>query len=113
MNMQIIIHSKNLDLTSPIETMVNNRLAGLGKFFKPGDELVELRVEVGRPSKHHRKGVVYYAEINLKIGKNLLRATEEHFELESAVVAAREDIESQVNKFKTKIKNSQRKPKRQ
>mgnify|MGYP001599454914 CR=1 FL=1 len=110
--MQTMIHAKNIELTPSIETFVNQKMAMIAKLFKLGDQLVEARVEIGRPSKHHLKGLVYYAEINLKIGGELLRATVEHVDLRTAVDFARDEIERQVKKFKSKRRDTSRKPKR-
>ena len=108
--MRIMLHTKNLDLTPSIETFVNQKMDTIAKLFKSGDQLVEARVEIGRPSKHHKKGLVYYAEINLKMGGKLLRATVEHVDLRTAIDFARDEIERQIKKFKSKIRDTARKP---
>lgn len=128
--MKILIHTKNIDLTPSIETLVNQKVGSLEKFIpytKRGQppeagtadsprygvrasELVEVRVEVGKPSKHHQKGPVFYAEINLKLGKQLFRATQEHMNLEHALVAARDEVERQLKKFKNKRRDLARQP---
>lgn len=106
--MRIFIHTKNFDLTPVIETLVNQKVGVLDKFIAGSSELAEARVEVGKPSKHHQKGMVFYAEINLKLGKQLFRAEEKRIDLQSAVVAARDDIEHQLKKFKTKRRDLSR-----
>ncbi len=105
-----MLHAKNLELTPSIETFVNQKIGTIAKLFKSDDELVEARVEIGRPSKHHQKGLVYYAEINLKIGSKLLRAVVEHADLRTAIDFARDEIERQVKKFKSKIRDASRQP---
>ena len=107
-----MIHTKNIELTPSIETFINQKMATLAKLFKLGDELIEARVEIGRPSKHNLKGLVYYAEINLKMGGKLLRATVEHVDLRTAIDFARNEIESQIKKLKNKRRDSARKPRR-
>lgn len=108
--MRIMLHAKNMDLTPSIETLVNQKVGSLEKFVGRSGELAEARVEVGKPSKHHQKGMVFYAEINLKLGSQLFRAEEKHIDLQSAVVAARDDIERQLKKFKTKRRDLARQP---
>ncbi|MBI2670046.1 MAG: ribosome-associated translation inhibitor RaiA [Candidatus Yanofskybacteria bacterium] len=110
--MKIMIHSKNLELTPSIETFVNQKMDTIAKLFKPGEQLTEARIEIGKPSKHHQKGLVYYAEINLKIAGKLLRATVEHVDLRTAIDFARDEVERQIKKFKSKIRDTSRKPKR-
>lgn len=107
--MKTMLHTKNLDLTPSIEIFINQKMDTIAKLFKPGDQLIEARIEIGRPSKHHLKGLVYYAEINLKMGGKLLRATVEHVDLRTAIDFARNDIERQIKKFKSKRRDTSRK----
>lgn len=97
-----MIHAKNFDLTPAIRTLVEQKVGALEKFIESAGELAEARVEVGKPSKHHRTGMVFYAEINLQLGRKLFRAEEKHMKLEYALVAARNELERQLRKFKTK-----------
>ncbi len=110
--MKTMIHVKNIELTSSIEIFISKKMDAIAKLFKVGDELVEARVEIGKPSKHHQKGPIYYAEINLKIAGELLRATVEHVDLRTAIDFARDEIEGQIKKFKSKRRDTTRKPKR-
>lgn len=110
--MRTMIHTKNIELTPSINVAIEEKMATLAKLFSPNDKTVEARVEVGRPSKHHQKGAVYYAEINLKMGGKLLRATVEHADLRTAIDFARNEIERQVKKFKSKRRDLNRQPKR-
>ncbi|MEX1064247.1 MAG: ribosome-associated translation inhibitor RaiA [Candidatus Paceibacterota bacterium] len=111
--MKLIIHTKNIDLTPSIRALVEDKVGSVEKFIKPENvELAEARVEVGKPSQHHKSGMIYYAEINLKIGSRLLRAEAEHMELEYAVVEARKDLERQIKKGKQKKREVRRVQKR-
>ena len=108
-----MIHAKNIDLTPSIREWVEEKMEAVKKLFKSGDELTEARIEVGRLSKHHQKGLVYYAEINLKIGGQLLRGVSKHMDLHTAVDFARNEVEGQIKKLKSKRRDTQRKPKSQ
>ncbi len=109
--MKLMIHTKNLELTPAINEWIAEKIGAMDKLFKKADE-VEARVEIGRPSKHHQKGQVYYAEMNLKMGGQLLRATIEHEDLRTAVDFVRDDLERQIKKLKSKNRDMNRKPKR-
>ena len=101
--MKIILHGKNIELTPPLKEFVDEKVGSLDKYFKGGaGSAVSARVEVGRDSRHHRTGPVYYAEINLKLGKNLLRAAAEHLDVRTALDQARDEMQSQIVKFKTR-----------
>jgi len=62
------------------------------------------------PSKHHRSGRIYYAEVNLKIGGKLLRATCQHEDLRNAIVDVKNELQKQIKKFKDKKRDTSRKP---
>lgn len=99
--MKIILQAKNIDLTPGLKVFVDKKVGSISKLISDHKEgLAEARVEVGKPSRHHHKGFVFYAEINLKIGSALLRAIEEHLDLHTAIDRARDKIERQLRKFK-------------
>ena len=107
-----MLHGKNLEITPAIRDFVEEKIGSLSRFL-PGsaDDLIEARVEIGRPSHHHRTGFVFYAEANLKVGKKLFRAVEEHIDLRAAIDRVRDELETQIKKFKEKTNSSQRRVK--
>ncbi len=107
-----MIHAKNIDLTPSIQAFIEEKMAMISKFLNKDDRLSETRVEVGKLSKHHKKGLVYYAEINLKIGSKLLRGVNENIDLHTAIDSVRDEIERQIKKFKSKIRDTQRRVKK-
>ncbi|MBI2064718.1 MAG: ribosome-associated translation inhibitor RaiA [Candidatus Yanofskybacteria bacterium] len=104
--MKIILSGKNMQLDEPLKVFVEDRIGSLEKFL--GDGPVEARVEIGLPSKHHRSGRIYYAEVNLKMGSKLLRATCQHEDMRNAIVDAKNELQRQIKKFKGKISDSRR-----
>lgn len=110
--MKLILHAKNIDLTPSIRTFVEEKIGSISKFLKPAEDgLAECRVEIGKPSRHHKSGFVFYAEVNLKIGSRLFRAVAEHLDLHTAVDFTRDEIERQVKEYKQKSREARRKPK--
>ena len=101
--LKTIVRAVNFKMTDPISQHINGKSIDLERFLKRFDtKAAELRVEVGLPSRHHRSGEIFYAEINLKLPGKLLRAEEKHFELSAALNTAFKDIETQVRKFRGK-----------
>jgi len=100
--MKIIISTKNISLDDALRVFVENKIGGLGKFIKDPDDLIEVRVEIGKPSRHHRSGNIFYAEANMKIGGKLLRADFKHLDLRTAIVQVRDELQRQIEKFKGK-----------
>lgn len=107
--MKIILYAKNLDLTPSIKTFVEEKIGSVSKFLKPAENsLAEARVEIAKPSRHHRSGFVYYAEVNLKIGSRLFRAVTEHLDLHTAIDLARDEIERQIKEHKERSREARR-----
>lgn len=133
--MRITISTKNISLDDALRIFVEDKVGGLEKFLTPhllggGDlvarynyfrskgaglkdpnNLVEVRVEIGKPSKHHRSGRIYYAEVNLKMGGKLLRATCQHEDLRNAIIDVKNELQQQIKKLKGKSTDLSRKPK--
>lgn len=101
--MKIIIHSVNIELTPAIKSFAEKKIGSLAKFLRANSDSIEAKVEIGKPSRHHKSGFVYYAEVNLKIGKKLIRASSRHNDLYTAINDVRDETEVQVKKFKEKI----------
>jgi len=101
--MKINISTKNISLDEPLRVFIEDKIGGLKKFLKDPNDLIEVRVEIGKPSRHHRSGFVYYAEANMKIGRKLLRADAKHLDLRIAIVEVKDELQRQIKKFKGKI----------
>ncbi len=99
--MRIDISTKNITLNSALEDFVADKIGGLEHLIGNADG--EVRVEIGKPSKHHRSGDIFSAEVNLKLGGKLLRATSSHEDLHSAIVSVKDDLQIQIKKFKEKM----------
>jgi len=106
--MKIIISTKNISLDGALETFVQEKIGGLEKFIGKGST-VEARIEIGLPSKHHRSGRIYYAEVNLKMGGKLLRATCQHEDLRNAIIDVKNELQQQIKKLKGKRADLSRK----
>ena len=111
--MKINVLYKNISPDEPLKVFVEDRIGGLEKFIglpaQAGHGPIEARVEIGLPSKHHRSGRIYYAEVNLKIGGKLLRATCQHEDLRNAIVDVKNELQVQIKKLKERRKDSVRK----
>ena len=105
--MQIDIFCKNITLDNPLRVFIEEKIGGLARYVK-GDTM-QMRVEVGKPSRHHRKGLVFYAEVNLKFGARILRAEALHNDLRTAITAVKDDLQMQIQKFKGKRTDLSRK----
>jgi len=102
--MQIDIEATNIELTAPLRTYVEEKIGKLEKFlepFKEGD--LRVRVEVGRTSKHHRRGDVYTAEANLYLPGKVLRAEKKEEDVRVAVNKVKDILQREIRKYKTSL----------
>lgn len=100
--MNIILKATNITLTPAVSEYVEGTLGSLDKMVQNMGEAVELRVEVGRSTFHHKKGEVFFAEANLNIGRSLLRSREEALSVQAAVDEVRDGLRNELLKFKGK-----------
>jgi ribosomal subunit interface protein len=98
--MKIDITTKNIELDNPLRVFIEEKIGGLEHVI--GDSTAEARVEIGKPSKHHQSGPVFYAEANIKLGGTLLRAEKQHEDLRAAIVDVKDALQIQIAKFKEK-----------
>lgn len=101
--MLIKVEPKNIKLDEALIVWVEKKIGSLERFLKRIDPvLVEARVEIGRPSKHHRKGLVWYAEANLKVSRKLLRAESTAKDLRTAINQVKDELQRQIKKYLAK-----------
>lgn len=98
--MTITISTKNISLDEPLKIFIEEKIGGLDRLV--GNSNGKAKVEIGIPSKHHRSGDVFSAEVNLSLGGKLLRATCIHEDLRNAIVDVKDELQVQIKKFKEK-----------
>ncbi|OGN04947.1 MAG: ribosomal subunit interface protein [Candidatus Yanofskybacteria bacterium RIFCSPHIGHO2_01_FULL_44_22] len=108
--MRLIISAKNIALDDALNVFIREKIGNLDKVI--GNDKSEAKVEIGKPSRHHRSGPVFYAEVNLRLGGNLLRASCSHEDLRNAIVDVKDELQAQIKKFKEKRKDAARQPKK-
>jgi len=99
------IKGTNMALTDAIKARVESKAVALGKLTKDFDPATELRVEVGKSSKHHGKGPYYRAEFQMSVPGNDLRAVTEEEDLYHAIGTARDQLRRQLKDYKNKLKD--------
>lgn len=108
--MKINISTKNITLDAPLTAFIESKIGSLEKFFQKGPASVY--VEIGKPSRRHKSGPIFYAEANLKVDGSLLRAEASHEDLRTAIDEVRDELHIQIKKLKEKQKSLLRKPKK-
>ena len=109
--MRIIIKTKNLKLTANLQEFIEEKIGGLEKFtkilqkkdnFEKGKSSEEFFVEVGRETKHHKKGDIFRAEARVHLPPKTLVAISEKDNLKEAIVKVKNELESEIRKCKLK-----------
>ncbi len=98
--MQFSIKTKGVKLTDAIRTAIETKLASLDKKAARFGASVTGEVEVGKTTKHHKKGLCFRAEIHVRLPGKLVYAESIHEDLYAAIGEAKKDAERQVTAFK-------------
>lgn len=111
--MKISIKSTNLDLTPSIKAYTENKMGNLARMFQKYDSegSADMRVELARTTRHHHKGEVFMAEVNLHLVGKTLRASEECEDIHKAIDAVRQKLYLEIEKFKSKSSEVRKKTK--
>jgi putative sigma-54 modulation protein len=98
--MNISIKATNIELTAPLKEYIEEKIGGLGHFLKRIDAgTIKAQVEVGRESKHHQKGEVYRAEVNMELPDGMLRAEETDWDMRVAIDSVRDKLRREIEKY--------------
>ncbi|PJE76521.1 ribosomal subunit interface protein [Candidatus Uhrbacteria bacterium CG10_big_fil_rev_8_21_14_0_10_48_16] len=108
----ISIKGTNIPLTDAIKSRVISQSQALERLTKGFEPTAELRVEVGKSTKHHLKGPYYKAEFQLHVPGSELRATTEEEDLYHAIVVARDQIRRQLKGYKDKLTDKHKRAER-
>jgi ribosomal subunit interface protein len=75
----------------------------LAKLVKHFDEegVAEMKVELSRSTKHHKKGLVFQADVNLRLPKKMLRADDANTDIRAAIDIVENKLRREIEKYKT------------
>lgn len=96
-----------MELTDAIRGRVEKRIAALAKLVKRVQPAA-VDVEVGKPSDHHKKGDVYYAEMNADINGVQMRSEATESDLYRAIDVAQRELRRQILSWRKKEKRQVR-----
>ena len=68
--MKYSIKTTNIDLTDALRDHIDEKMSALDKFSA---NIIQTRLEIGMPSKHHNKGEIFRAEANIQVPGDMLR----------------------------------------
>ncbi len=101
--MNIIIKTKNVELTEGLETVVREKMGKLEKFSKLlENDSFEIFVELSKETNHHRQGDIFMAEATIRLPQKSLMAKSHGEDLMKAVIEVTKEMEREIKKYKTK-----------
>lgn len=99
--MRINIKTTNFSLTPAIQTYLEEKLNSLKKLL-PSDESISADVELGKTTRHHQKGDIFKAEINLVLPGRLIRVIAEKWDLRVAIDGVKDELQRKIKDNKEK-----------
>ncbi len=111
--MRINIKATNIELNEELKELVGEKLKHLERFEenlrkkdplpsgqRKEDERVDVFVELGRTTKHHQKGDVFRAEMQMMIAGESLMVEALADDLREAITEARNKLEREIIEYK-------------
>lgn len=103
--MRVVLKQKKLAFTPAIREYIEKKLVSPARRIVGGtaaSALVMLEIEIARTTTRHRKGLVYYAEANMSLGKKLVRVEAEDQDIYAAIDALKDELEERLKSLKEK-----------
>lgn len=123
--MKIVIRAQNIKLTPIFKKYIEEKINSLGKFLKifqektyfnsffgKGKPKVEAWVEVGRTTRHHKKGNVFRAEVQLRFPKKSIRSEAVSKNLRQAITEVKDELQREFKQYKEKLTSKTKRRKR-
>lgn len=98
----ISIKGTNIEFTPSIIDTIEKKLVRLSKLTESMEPVAELMVEVGKSTKHHKKGPFWRAEATLHVPGKVLRAEASEINLYGAIDLLKDEMARQINAYKEK-----------
>ena len=98
--MKTTIKATNLDLTLEIKKAIEEKIGTLDKLIPHIKTPIEAYVEVAVETRHHQKGEIYYAEANIKVLGEVIRAEAREENIFKAIGAVKEELQELLKKYK-------------
>lgn len=99
----ISIKGTNIKFTDSITETIEKKLLSLSKLTEKLEPVAELMIEVGKSTKHHKRGPFWRAEATLHVPNKILRAETTDISLYGAIDLLKDELARQIKAYKDKI----------
>lgn len=100
--MNINTKATNVELTPAIHNYLNKKIATFDKLINKNDESAALNVVLAKITRHHQKGDIFKAEMNLHISGKVLQASSEEQDIFAAIDLAKDEMMRELKSHKDK-----------
>ena len=100
--MRLNLKTTNMSVGSDVKEYLRKKLRSLERTLDFDDPSVMVDVELGRTTRHHEKGDVFFAEINIHRGKESFRAVADWSDIMSAIDGMRDAVARELQSAKGK-----------
>lgn len=108
--MKLSIRTKNLSLSPSLKSYVDEKIGlEVEKLLKHDRPPIEVGVELIRVTKHHQKGNIFRAEVNLSLHGHKIFAEAPGESIEQAIDEVKDELEREIKKHRGKEKDMRRK----
>jgi len=118
--MKIIIKTRKIKTTPALRDFVEKKFYGLKKFIdilkreeEIGKTLAEVFVELEKETRHHKKGNIFAVSCNVQLPGRFLMAKAKSDDLFKAIVAAKNELKTEIDKYKFKKIDQRRRGQRE
>ncbi|MBI2617841.1 ribosome-associated translation inhibitor RaiA [Candidatus Kaiserbacteria bacterium] len=94
------VKTTDFQMTPEVSEYLSAKLVSLEKYISKDDESVKCEVEIGRTTEHHQSGPIFRVEINVSIGKKLLRAEATEESINAAIDSAKDEMVKRLRRHK-------------
>lgn len=100
--MNLNFKATNISVSAEAREYLDKRIQSMGKLIDFNDPTVIIDVELGRTTRHHEKGDIFFAEINIHRGKDSFRSVVDRSDIMSAIDGMRDAIVRELTRDKGK-----------
>ncbi len=103
--MRVTIRQKDFEITPALRQYIEERVLNpVARFVKniPVPDLPILDLEIGRWTRHHKKGDVYHVAASLALNGKLIRVEAENEDVHAACDEVEEQLKQEITSYKSR-----------
>ena len=105
----IMVKTKNFELTKTLRETLDKRLMSLERFLPKEEIDIICEVELEKITERHQAGRIYRAEVNMSFGGTLLRVEAVEETMETAIDHVKGEMKRELEKTHSRSKSLSRK----